>query len=712
VDKLRIIDFVLDKVPTSFLIVFDKNMSIASGNGRSELRSKRFNPSHELITIFKRMFSLERQQHGIISHRNSSTIMPLIDNVLAKRVEVFLLLVFFLTMPLMTTVTYAMSVDQHLITDDPKANTGCTTPTAKTTFTPTDSSAYSWVLGSGALPSGDSLTWNWYAPDNSLYASYPLAVNIAGSFCAYSWIDINGQATANKLGQWRVEIYNGITLAATDTFTISGPPPRYTFSADQQDLIENNGNPDYLIIAFNSTPQRREETWVYAKLKKMYVFWDGLRLQVKSAVFNRAAYSKPPALDPSLFTEDTKLPDLVQLLGGNYTSVDQPSLDKVIGMLNLKIYYFSDKGLYVAFLDDTLVSVQTIDIGFPERKLMINSIEKVFSKIMPSSVFAEKGSIITTGALPFTLALVIIACENSGYKPPKNLTEGFSSACEPAFHEGDSGELCILQELAILNDCKRFVKANGMKNAAGQGHAMNDADNACGTTDPAPACSPGKCKFAYSAWSDCKPSSEQTRTELSRSPKGCLGAPQLTQSCTFVPPPCVFTYNFNSCAESCWKTDAPNCCWPSNTCTRSVLSSGPGGCVGEPSLTLACTYQPPACTYTYDCKCQPSNTCTPTVSSAMPSGCTGTPDLTPRACTFCSDPSYPIQCLDVCWYPGVACCPGTNKAYRPGLDICCPDGMLCSVGQVCSVNPSGCCGINTPYPCNIGGVWKCCAIPQ
>jgi len=339
---------------------------------------------------------------------------------------------------------------------------------------------------------------------------------------------------------------------------------------------------------------------------------------------------------------------------------------------------------------------------------MRNIIRTLFGKIMPSLVRSEKG--VVTAETIFVVIQTLALCINSGYNPKQNPAFGdFDSECNAFFAEGDSGELCVLSGLTLLDDCNSFLKANGVKNAAVQNHAMNDVNNACGTTNPAPACSPGQCQFAYSNWSDCKPNGQQTRTELSRSPDGCIGAPQLTQSCTFVPQPCVFTYDFDTCDDYCWKTDALNCCEPSNICIRSVKSVSPDGCVGEPSLTLACAYQPPQCKYQYDCKCQPDNTCTPTVSSATPSGCTGTPDLTPKACTFCTDPSHPVPCSDnLCYPPGFVCCQGGNAA-PPGYICCNVGGALCPNSKVCVGVLQGCCPIATPYLCSNG---YCCATPQ
>jgi hypothetical protein len=93
---------------------------------------------------------------------------------------------------------------------------------------------------------------------------------------------------------------------------------------------------------------------------------------------------------------------------------------------------------------------------------------------------------------------------------------------------------------------------------------------------------PESCAYVYSAWSACGPDGIQTRTVLSSSPSGCVGAPVLTQSCVYMPPPpCSYTY-------SAWSA-----CWQDGTQTRSVLTSSPDGCSGTPVLIQTCVYTPP-----------------------------------------------------------------------------------------------------------------------
>jgi hypothetical protein len=157
-------------------------------------------------------------------------------------------------------------------------------------------------------------------------------------------------------------------------------------------------------------------------------------------------------------------------------------------------------------------------------------------------------------------------------------------------------------------------------------------------TDPPPDPAPEACTYAYSPWATCQPDGTQSRTVVSASPEGCTGTPELSQSCTYVPPvtACTaFTY-------SAW-----GACQSNGTQTRTVTSSAPAGCTGgSPVLTQACTYAPPACTYTYSAwsACSSSGTQTRTVSSSAPAGCAGTPVLS-QACT---PPPPPTQSCTTC----------------------------------------------------------------
>ena len=116
-----------------------------------------------------------------------------------RTVEAFL---FFTLTFILVNASYAISLSNHVITDDQKANSNCTTPTPKTAFSPTDSKVYSWVLLSNAFPL-DTVTWKWFSPGNSPYGSATWNVRGIGSICGACEMGIAGnpRQTRPAVGQ-------------------------------------------------------------------------------------------------------------------------------------------------------------------------------------------------------------------------------------------------------------------------------------------------------------------------------------------------------------------------------------------------------------------------------------------------------------------------------------------------------------------------------
>ncbi len=69
---------------------------------------------------------------------------------------------------------------------------------------------------------------------------------------------------------------------------------------------------------------------------------------------------------------------------------------------------------------------------------------------------------------------------------------------------------------------------------------LNTANLPGTTTTPPSTCT----SFTYSSWSACDSTGTQTRTVTASSPAGCTGGtPVLSQACTYVPPACTYTYS-------------------------------------------------------------------------------------------------------------------------------------------------------------------------
>lgn len=150
------------------------------------------------------------------------------------------------------------------------------------------------------------------------------------------------------------------TANVTGSSPPGGGPPHFTLSEEQQVLINKNGNPQYLAISFNTNPLRREESWTYVNLNKMYTFWDGVRVQETDVPASPGIYTNPPALDPSAFDKTTTLANLTQLFGAPSGTLDQSK-----GAFAFTTYYFSTRGLVASFRGSTLTVIQTIDLPTP-----------------------------------------------------------------------------------------------------------------------------------------------------------------------------------------------------------------------------------------------------------------------------------------------------------------------------------------------------------
>jgi hypothetical protein len=93
-----------------------------------------------------------------------------------------------------------------MMTKDPKAGSGCETPTPADTLYYYDESVWSWCYYSGGSI-GDEIEWKWYQPDGNLYMEGSLNSSYSGYACAWWSMYIKDYTPAYTSGNWRVDVY-------------------------------------------------------------------------------------------------------------------------------------------------------------------------------------------------------------------------------------------------------------------------------------------------------------------------------------------------------------------------------------------------------------------------------------------------------------------------------------------------------------------------
>ncbi len=414
--------------------------------------------------------------------------------------------------------------------------------------------------GTGSVGVTTQSGCNWTAESHAAWITITSGASGSG----------NGTVSYSVAANASIEQRTGTMMIAGQTFTVTqsgaGSPPQATLSEYQQALLDYYGEPDYLAITFGPDPPRRQETWVYLDLQKMYLFWDGESLGSTDITVDPEAYSDPPYLDPSYFTKDTKLADLVDLLGSDPIEVDQSYFNSVIGNADFKTYFFKDEGLGVAFLDGHLVSVQTVDI--PEQEPVLPGIVSSVSRT------AEDISALATTTSDRALMVAMIAAAVIGHMLYPELTTfssdfwdhcdealdfpdivgkppaGCTRALETEFREAQRFMFSLVATILLLAEETCGSQQTSLSQSVGRASTGNLA---VATSDVfAPIC-PGtgiKCTgYIYSEWSECGPDGTQTRQKAGVTPQGCNidppFPPVLSQSCT---PPC--TYSIFPASES------------------------------------------------------------------------------------------------------------------------------------------------------------------
>jgi uncharacterized protein (TIGR03437 family) len=109
--------------------------------------------------------------------------------------------------------------NQRVTKDSPPVS-GCTTPTAASSFSTQDQTVYLWF--NATVTSSDELTSNWLAPDGAVIAGKTWSGN-QGSFC-FSTASLGiGSLPTGRLGSWQARLYDHGALLFSVPFTVSTP---------------------------------------------------------------------------------------------------------------------------------------------------------------------------------------------------------------------------------------------------------------------------------------------------------------------------------------------------------------------------------------------------------------------------------------------------------------------------------------------------------
>ncbi len=504
-----------------------------------------------------------------------------------------------------------------------------------------------------------------------------------------SLIDLTFPNISLPAGQHNISVTvgnpNGTTTA---TWSMNMANPKYTPSATQNDLLNTHGNPDYLSILYNSDQQRREETWTYVALGKMYLFWDGVKVGEKDVGIDAALYMNPPMVDPTLFTDKTTLTDVINAFGSDYTVTDASSVDEGLAGLDLKAYYFKDNGLLVSFSGSQLVFVETIDIPGNQAQsfhtLVLRETELNDAYLVLSQENADS-KIDPIQAVVWAIYVGILA-----WGPNKDQQRDNSICLGYCLNDRETCRTALKCYKDLLGNEDAALFANlGMHILAGSGEFIDTAETDCDADPPKNGegiTCPVQCTdFGFSDWSECQPDGTQTRTVVSKIPEGCTTEPDpslLTQSCTYQPPACEsFIYSeWSECQSDGYQY-------------RDEVSRSPEGCVGDPVLTQPCDPSV-SCEFTYSAwsDCQPDGYQYRDEISRSPEGCTGDPVLAQEC-------NYVQEC--VAWdYTEWSECQSDGYQYRTVImrypEGCVGDGdtvMPCDYHPPCTgydYSDSGC----------------------
>jgi hypothetical protein len=131
-----------------------------------------------------------------------------------------------------------ISFHNQVVTTQAPVGSSCSRPPAVTSFLTTNNTVYLYFEAS--LVSGDLLSSDWLAPDNSVVPETTWKSS-SGTFCFTQASLAIGQLPASKLGLWQARVYDNGKLVFTVPFTVKAPASALSGSAVLPQFVFGGG---------------------------------------------------------------------------------------------------------------------------------------------------------------------------------------------------------------------------------------------------------------------------------------------------------------------------------------------------------------------------------------------------------------------------------------------------------------------------------------
>lgn len=135
------------------------------------------------------------------------------------------------------SLSFGADFSNQRVSSAPPPSSGCAVPPSATSFLTTDNVVYLYFLAT--VTASDYITSDWVDPNGSVITG-PTWKRLSGRYCFTGARLTITNTPPNRLGSWRVRVFNNASLLFSVSFIISRPdggtkPPSYEGSFDQVD---------------------------------------------------------------------------------------------------------------------------------------------------------------------------------------------------------------------------------------------------------------------------------------------------------------------------------------------------------------------------------------------------------------------------------------------------------------------------------------------